>query len=338
MACTCGCGNSYDFRPIGHWICHRCHAINDAGPYGSQRRSSVMDPDEVDRMVVEGIEFAEHADASVRAHPDSWQAWYSLGATYAARGNLMEAGLVWTKAGTLVGTDDVLEKLVERCSERMSGCLSTVVKSGGKTNQPYMYGLEHMALSRLGGRVSFCRRTYDGVCREITGMPPREAFGLRNMASLILLQRTMVLPDIREHVPLLRTVVEDADAFREASKKGSNPIKRMISRKSSEYTDHLSEPYRLALDEVERAISGVGSEELDRLASLQRDDGTAAFVGRLSAAVKAGAEVAYLRATKAGQSEISEKESEMRADIDAYVSMYMSGDASVVNDPPIYIG
>ena len=169
-------------------------------------------------------------------------------------------------------------------------------------------------------------------------MPPREAFGLRNMASLILLQRTMVLPDIREHVPLLRTVVEDADAFRETSKKGSNPIKRMISRKSSEYTDHLSEPYRLALDEVEGAISGVGSEELDRLASLQRDDGTAAFVGRLSAAVKAGAEVAYLRATKAGQSEISEKESEMRADIDAYVSMYMSGDASVVNDPPIYIG
>lgn len=61
-------------------------------------------------------------------------------------------------------------------------------------------------------------------------------------------------------------------------------------------------------------------------------------MGRLSEAVKAGAEVAYLRATKAGQSEISEKESEMRADIDAYVSMYMSGDASVVNDPPIYIG
>ena len=308
MACTCGCGNSYDFRPIGHWICHRCHAINDAGPYGSQKRTGVMDPEEVDSMVLEGIEFAEHAEASVRVHPDSWQAWYSLGATYAARGNLMEAGLVWARAGALTDSDNVLRALVERCSDRMAGCLSTVVKGGGKTNSPYMYGLEHACIHRLNDDVSFCRRTYEGVCREIEGMPPREAFGLRNMASLILLQRAMVLPDIRDHVPILKTVVDDAESFRSTSPSGFNPIRRMIARRSSEYTDQLSVPYRLALS------------------------------GMLSKAVNKGAEIAYLRATKADASEISAKTSEMEADIGAYVSMYMSGDASTDSDDPVYTG
>ena len=338
MACTCGCGNSYDFRPIGHWICHRCHAINDAGPYGSQKRTGVMDPEEVDSMVLEGIEFAEHAEASVRVHPDSWQAWYSLGATYAARGNLMEAGLVWARAGALTDTDDVLRALVERCSDRMAGCLSTVVKGGGKTNSPYMYGLEHACIHRLNDSISFCRRTYEGVCREMEGMPPREAFGLRNMASLILLQRAMILPDIRDHVSILKTVVDDAESFRSTAPGGFNPIKRMIARRSSEYTDQLSVPYRLALERVEEAVAGVDSAELDRLASLQRDDVTAAFSGMLSKAVNKGAEIAYMRATKADASEISAKTSEMEADIDAYVSMYMSGDASTDGDDPIFIG
>ena len=236
-----------------------------------------MDPDEVDGMVLEGIEFAEHAEASVRMHRDSWQAWYSLGATYAARGNLMEAGLVWARAGALTGSDDELRELVERCSDTMAGCLTTVVKGGGKTNSPYMYGLEHACIHRLDDGVSFCRRTYEGVCRE--------AFGLRNMASLILLQRAMILPDIRDHVPILKTVVDDAESFRSTSPGGFNPIRRMISRKSSEYTDQLSVPYRLALRRVEEAVAGVDSAELDHLASLQRDDGTAMFSGMLSKAV-----------------------------------------------------
>ena len=338
MVCTCGCGNRYDFRPIGYWICHRCHAINDAGPYGSQRRTSVMDPDEVDGMVLEGIEFAEHAEASVRVHPDSWQAWYSLGATYAARGNLMEAGLAWARAGALTDSDDVLRTLVERCSDTMAGCLTTVVKGGGKTNSPYMYGLEHACIHRLDDGVSFCRRTYEGVCRGIDGMPPREAFGLRNMASLILLQRVMVLPDIRDHIPVLRTVVDDAESFCNVPSGGFNPIRRLISRKSSEYTDQLSVPYRLALGRLEGALSGADSAELDRLASLQRDDGTAAFSGKLSEAVNKGAEVAYMRATKADASEIFARTSEMEADIEAYVSMYMSGDQSTDGDGPIYTG
>ena len=337
MGCRCDCGNEYGFDPLGLWVCQKCLKMNDSGPLGG-KKDDVLDPDRVDGLLRDATEFAPHADASVRAHPDSWQAWYSLGATYAARGNLMEAGLVWARAGALTDSDDVLRALVERCSDRMAGCLSTVVKGGGKTNSPYMYGLEHACIHRLNDSISFCRRTYEGVCREMEGMPPREAFGLRNMASLILLQRAMILPDIRDHVPVLKTVVDDAESFRSTSSGGFNPIKRMISRKSSEYTDQLSVPYRLALRRVEEAVAGVDSAELDHLASLQRDDGTAMFSGMLSKAVNKGAEIAYMCATKADASEISARTSEMEADIDAYVSMYMSGDASTDSDDPVYTG
>ena len=344
MACTCGCGNSYDFRPIGHWICHRCHAINDAGPYGSQKRTGVMDPEEVDSMVLEGIEFAEHAEASVRVHPDSWQAWYSLGATYAARGNLMEAGLVWARAGALTDSDDVLRALVERCSDRMAGCLSTVVKGGGKTNSPYMYGLEHACIHRLNDSISFCRRTYEGVCREMEGMPPREAFGLRNMASLILLQRAMILPDIRDHVPVLKTVVDDAESFRSTSSGGFNPIKRMISRKSSEYD--LQEVVRVHGPVVcavpSRPGEGRGGGRRSRFRGARPScvPAEGRRYGRVLGDVVESREQGRrdrLHAC-ADASEISAKTSEMEADIDAYVSMYMSGDALTDSDDPVYTG
>lgn len=336
MVCRCRCGNEYGFDPIGHWVCHSCGVMNDAGPYGGERTDEVLEPDRADALVREGKEFAGRADAAVRRSPDSWEAWYALGATYASRGNVFEAGLVWTRAAA-VAPQEELPGLVGRCAELMSGCILMVTKAGGKCNVPYAFGLERLCLRR-GIEASLCIPLYRSLSGTVASMVPRDAFAMRNLASLMLLQRIQLLPDMRDHVPLLRMVVDDADSFVGAGPGTLNPLRRAVSRKSGEYTSMLVVPYRLALSAAESALSGIDGDEAGRLASVQPDDGTAGFTDLLSKAVKKGSEVAYLRASRAKGDEIRSAEEEMRGFIDGYVSAYMAGDPAPVHGNRVYTG
>ena len=160
MGCKCPCGKEYGFDPIGYWVCPGCRTMNDSGPLGG-RKDDVLDPDMVDGLVRDATEFSSHADASVRAHPDSWEAWYSLGATYASRGNVLQAGYIWTKASYLIGVPESLERFVNRCASTMADCIIRVSVTGGKCNIPYTYGLEYACVHRLDGKVSFCGSVYD---------------------------------------------------------------------------------------------------------------------------------------------------------------------------------
>lgn len=337
MGCKCQCGNEYGFEPIGHWVCHKCKTMNDSGSLGGTK-SDVLEPDRVDELVREATEFATHADASVRAHPDAWEAWYALGATYAARGNVLQAGYIWTKAAYMVSDEGVLERFVNRCISTMADCIVRVTIAGGRCNVPYAYGLEYVCSHRLGGRVSFCEELYGRIAEGQSKAVPRDAFALRNMASLVMLQRIELLPDIRDHIPLMRRIVEDADGYAASLPKTMNPLKKAIAKRSSEYTDELAAPYRLALVKAEEAVSSSDDDTLSKLAALQPDDGSAGFTDRLSKAVAKGAEISFKNASKSTRSEATELIQSMRDDVDAYVSMFMSGDATSIPESSVYKG
>lgn len=337
MGCKCPCGKEYGFDPIGYWVCPGCRTMNDSGPLGG-RKDDVLDPDMVDGLVRDATEFSSHADASVRVHPDSWEAWYSLGATYASRGNVLQAGYIWTKASYLIGVSESLERFVNRCASTMADCIIRVSVTGGKCNIPYTYGLEYACVHRLDGKVSFCGSVYDRLTEGRSEAVPRDAFALRNLTSMVMLQRICLLPDIRDHIPLLRRIVDDARAYGESLPKTINPLKRAIARRSAEYTDQLSEPYRLALSAAEAAVASSDGDRIAELARIQSDDGTAGFVQRLSDAVARGADLSYLRATKGSKEDISAAESAMRADVDAYVGMFMDGDATRIPENAVYRG
>lgn len=338
MGCSCPCGNEYGFDPIGFWICHKCGEMHDAGPLGRSRKTDVIDPDHVDEMVRQGVEFAGHADSALRAHIGSVDAWYALGATYAARGNFIESGLIWTKAAAMVESDDELAAFVSRAAECLAGCVVATSMVGSKSNVPYAYGLEYMCIHRLGNRVSFCRMAYDRICADISKVPPRGALMVRNMASLFMLERIELLPDMREHIPILKLIVSDSDSFSSSYHSTLNPIKRMVSKKTGEFTEYLSEPYRMALARAEGAVQGMDVSEADRLASLQPNDGSAGFTDHLTKAVSKGSEVAYMKATKAQESEISAMEREIDDDIDAYISLYLAGNPANISGASVYRG
>lgn len=328
MGCECPCGNEYGFRPLGFWICHRCGSLNDSGPVGSGKRSDVMDPDRVDGLVRDGTEFAGHADASVRAHPDSWEAWYSLGATYAARGNLTEAGLMFTKAAGMQGSSDRMSAVMSRCASLMATAAVGATVGGGRCNMPFVYGLEYVSIHRTGGGESFCWQLHDRMVEALEGLGPRESFVIRNMASVVMTQRMRLIPDIREHASVIRRILGEMDTFCQGKPGGVNPMKRALARKAMEYTSYLSEPYRTALGRIEAATDSSDDGRLDELASAQPDDGSAGFVSVLCDALSKGADLAYLRASKADQAEIDAMRRDMEADLDRYVSMFMSGDAA----------
>lgn len=312
--------------------------MHDAGPLGRSRKTDPIEPDRADAMVREGVEFAGRADAALRANIDSWQAWYALGATYASRGNFIEAGLIWTKAATMVGTDDELTSLMSRAAECLAGCVIATGMAGAKSNFPYAYGLEYICIHRLGDGVSFCRATYDRICEGIDSMHPRGAFGVRNMASLFMLERIELLPDMRDHVSILRMIVDDSDSFIGSRSNSLNPFRRAVKRKSGEFAGYLSEPYRIALEKAEKALSGLSPQEADRLSSIQPDDGSAGFTHWLSKAVSTGSDVAYLKATKAQEAEVIAREAEMNGYIDKYTSLYLAGDPAPVEGASVYRG
>ena len=186
--------------------------------------------------------------------------------------------------------------------------------------------------------MSFCGSVYDRLTEGRSEAVPRDAFALRNLTSMVMLQRICLLPDIRDHIPLLRRIVDDARAYGESLPKTINPLKRAIARRSAEYTDQLSEPYRLALSAAEAAVASSDGDRITELARIQSDDGTAGFVQRLSGAVARGADLSYLRATKGSKEDISAAESAMRADVDEYVGMFMDGDATRIPENAVYRG
>ncbi len=338
MGCKCQCGNEYGFDPIGFWVCHACHSMNDSGPVGKGGMQDVPEPERVDELTVGGEEFAARADASVRTHPDSWKAWYALGATYASRGNVFEAGLVWAKAASLIDDSETLRQLIGRCSASMSGCIVRVFQASGKCNSPYAIGLEYVCVNRLDGSTSFCEGLYDGLMQGSEKLVPSDAFAIVNLSALVMLQRMAVVSDIREHTAIMRRIASGAETFPGCRGKTLNPVKRMVSKKSAQYTDLLAEPFRVALCRVEEAIGRRTDAELDELASKQPCDGTAGFTDRLSKAVMKGTEVAYMRATRAPRGDIEAAEAEMSSLIDEYVSMYFAGDQTRLMDEAVYTG
>ena len=153
-----------------------------------------------------------------------------------------------------------------------------------------------------------------------------------------MLQRIELLPDIRDHMPLMRRIVEDADGYAASLPKTMNPLKKAIAKRSSEYTDELAAPYRLALAKAEEAVSSSDDDTLSKLAALQPDDGSAGFTDRLSKAVAKGAEISFKNASKSTRSEATALIQSMRDDVDAYVSMFMSGDATSIPENSVYKG
>lgn len=330
MGCECPCGNVYGFRPLGFWVCHRCGSVNDSGPVGSGKRRDVMDPDRVDELVRDGTEFAGHADASVRDHPDSWEAWYSLAATYAARGNVLEGSLILIRVADLQTSPEGLKAVLDRGASLLSNAIVGTTVGGGRCNNPSLYGLERAAMG-LGEGESFCWRLYGRLIDSLDGLGPREAFVIRNIACIAMTQRMAMVPDIRDHAVVLRRLLEDSTSGK-TGKRAINPLKAALARKSAEYSQYLSEPYSEALRRVEEAVASTDSARLDELASLQPRDCSAGFVAKLSEGLGKGVDVAYLRATKAEESEVEAARSEMRSCLDSYVSMFMSGDATPSQD------
>lgn len=328
MGCECPCGNGYGFRPLGFWVCHRCGSVNDSGPVGSGKRRDVMDPDRVDELVRNGTEFAGHADASVRDHPGSWEAWYSLAATYAARGNILEASLILIRVAELQTSPEDLRAVLDRGASLLSNAIVGTTVGGGRCNNPSLYGLERIAMEGLGEDESFCWRLYGRLIDSLDGLGPREAFVIRNLACIAMTQRMAMVPDIRDHAVVLRRLLEDS-ASGKTGKRSINPLKMALAKKSAEYSQFLSEPYAEALRRVEDAIGSTDSSaRLDELASVQPRDGSAGFVKMLSDGLGKGVDVAYLRATKSDASEVDAVRREMNSLLDSYVSMFMSGDTT----------
>ncbi len=331
MVCNCPCGNSYAFEPLGLWVCHRCGAMNDSGAPGS-KHDGPLDPDRVDELVWEGKEFAGRADASARAHPDSWVAWYSLGAAYGARGNVLEAGLMWTRACREV-TDDMLGPFIDRCVAQMSECICRGVLAGDRCNIPYAKGLEMVCIRRLDGR-SFCLEVYERVLGRVAGPMPHEAFSLLNIGSAVVMQGISLHPDIRDHRDILVRMVGLAERPLEA--RTVSPMRKAAIRKTSEYISNQMSACRMAIEAIGSAVDG--RDDIQGLAEAQPSDGTAGFAEMLSKAVSKGSEIAYMRATKASEEDIASAESEMRECIRGYVSMFTGGDPAPIPENRVYEG
>lgn len=331
MVCRCGCGNEYGFEPIGHWVCHRCGTMNDSGPLGG-KRNGPMAPGQVDSMVAEGVEFAPHADGYVRADSDAWEAWYALGASYASRGNVFEAGLVWTRAARLCDDTGVL---AGRCASLTADCVSRVTRAGGKCNTPYARGLELACLRRSPG-ISYCQTLYGRMLDTLGDMTPSAAFAVRNMASIVMLQSLSLRPDIRDHMDIMGRMVSDAVAG--TGRRSMNPFRNTMARRSAGYAEQLVVPYRIAISKVRSAIDGVDDARLSELASIQPDDGTAGFADRLSQAVAKGADLVYLRSRRSSKEEVASEEADMNRLIDEYVGLFMSGDPAPVPANRAYQG
>ena len=337
MPCKCSCGTEYNFQPLGHWICHMCGKLNDSGPVGHVTKDAVLPPDAVDALVEDGKEFAGRVDTSLRAHPDSWEAWYSLGGTYISRGNLLQAGLAWTKASALL-PDDGLEAFIRRASALTAKAVLNLYKAGAKCNVPYCYGLEHACIHRLGDGVSYCSEVYQAMYRRLWELNPGDAFQAGNTAMLILMERASLVPDIREHVAMMERLVDDTESFWESRPRTLNPLKKAVAKKSEQYAELMAEPYRMACKVAWDRISGLSDGQLDELASKQPDDGTAGFTASLMDAIGAGGQLAYLKVTGGPAEEQDALEGRMVQGIDRYTKLFLAGDPAPVPENRIYMG
>lgn len=337
MPCKCSCGSEYGFQPLGHWVCHKCGKVNDSGPYGHVSKDVILSPDEVDSIVEQGREFAGRVDTSLRAHPDAWEAWYALGATYLCRGNLLEAGLVWTRAAALMPNDG-LEAFMHRVSTLASKTIVKLYQAGVKCNVHYAYGLEYACIHRLDGRVSYSDEVYRAMYGRLRELNPGDAFQAGNTAMMVLIERVSLVPDIREHVVMMDRIVKDIDAAWKDRPRTLNPLKNAVTKKSMFYAELMAEPYRMASQRASEAISGLSNAQLDELASKQPVDGTAGFTAHLMDAISAGGQLAYLKVTNGSEKEQEGLENRMVQGIDAYVRLYVAGDPAPVESNRIYVG
>lgn len=337
MPCKCPCGTEYNFQPLGHWICHACGKVNDSGPYGHVRKDALLTPDEADGLVEDGREFAGRVDTALRAHPDSWEAWYALGAAYLTRGNLLEAGLAWTRSAALV-PDDGLEVFIRRVSALASRTIVKLYQAGVRCNVHYAYGLEYACIHRLGGRVSYCDEVYRAIHGRLRELNPGDAFQAGNAAMTILMVRASLVPDIREHISMMDRMVGDTEVAWENRPRTFNPLKMAVTKKSVRYADLMAEPYRMACTKAREGIFGLTDAQLDELASRQPTDGTAGFAACLMDAIGAGGQLAYLKVTNGSEAEQEALEGRMVDGIDGYVRLYVAGDPSPVSSNRIYMG
>ena len=331
MRCECPCGNGYEFDPLGFWICHKCGSVNDSGSLGG-KRGDAFAPDRVDEFVDGERDFSARADAAVRANPDSWEAWYSLGAAYGARGNVLEAGLIWTKAVALAPEDEK-DGLLERCAARMAENIFRGVVTGDRCNTPYVRGLEILSKGRLDR--SFCLMVYERMLGLAARFMPREAYSLANLGLSVMMQGISVHPDIRDHRRMLEEMTLIAE--RPVSTKSINPLRKAADKRISGYMGGQADAFRMAANAIASALESY-SGDVSELAAIQPSDGSAGFADVLSKAMFKGSEAAFLKASKASDAEIAAVESETRDLVGRYVSMFMDGDASAVPENRAYTG
>lgn len=339
MVCICTCGQKYGFEPMGHWFCHRCWRLNDSGPVGFDGPVETVEPEEAERLMWEDPSLGALADALVRSNPDSWKAWYTLGAAYAAHGEMIQAGSCWTRAAYRIGDSAVLLTFLHRTIMTFVRTIMRIVTGGGVCMTPYTAGMEYICISGdIPKDFEYCASFADTLYEESEPLDIVHRFRIVNLCSQIRASALRVRTDLRDHRRIMDRIVTDVDRFCLGDRKSISPLMRREERDSVLITLWLTMPYRVARDRVSTVISETTDSEIERLSSLQPRDGTAKFASYMSRAIRDGYDLAFLRVDQRKDDvHVFELEDRVFREISDYIDAYIAGDTSPVPENRVYL-
>lgn len=339
MVCICTCGREYGFEPIGYWFCHGCWRLNDSGPVGFSGPVKTVEPEEAERLMWEDPELGARADSLIRGNPDSWKAWYTLGAAYAAREEMIQAGSCWTRAAYRIRDSAVELTFLHRTIMTFVRTIMRIVTGGGVCMTPYTAGMKYICVSGLlPGDFAYCEALADSLYDESEPLDTVHRFRIVNLCSQIRASALRVRTDLRQHRDIMNRIVRDVDRFCLRGRTSISPLMRKVERDSVLITLWLTMPYRVARDRVSHVISETTDSEIDRLSSLQPNDGTAAFAGYMSRAIRDGYDLAFLRVDQRKDDvHVFELEDRVFREISDYIDSYIAGDTSKVPENRVYL-
>ncbi len=193
----------------------------------------------------------------------------------------------------------------------ISSCIVRVIRAGGKCNVPYVQRLDTLCRSCS---FAFGEIVHSSTSEAVRDTMPREAFGIVNMTSLVMIQLISVTSDMRSHILLLRRVVEDAEAVESTEVRSINILKKVAARKTSEFIEQLALSVGVENHQGDRGGNG------RRGAVPSRHDSTGqwhtGFAKMLSKAVNRRSQPMFLRTTRTKDGEITEVE--MRGCVASY--------------------
>lgn len=324
---------------MGYWFCHRCWRLNDSGPVGHSESVEVVEPDETERLMWEDPELGAKADSLIRENPDSWKAWYTLGAVYAAHGEMIQAGSCWTRAAYRIRDPAVELTFLHRTIMTFVHTIMRIVTSGGVCMTPYTAGMEYICVSgTLQTDFAYCETLADSLYDESEPLDTVHRFRIVNLCSQIRASALRVRTDIRQHKEIMDKIVGDVDRFCLRGHITISPLMRKNEKDSVLITLWLTMPYRVARDRVSRVVSETSNSEIERLSSIQPNDGTAGFAGHMSRAIRIGYDLAFLRVDHGKDNmHVFELEDMVFKEIGDYIDCYIAGDTSIVPENKVYL-